>query len=72
MWMGRFELELPSPRARTARPVAGSSPEADAGAQPEVVAVAVLAAAATIVLGLWPAPLFEVARDVGTSISGIL
>ena len=72
MWMGRFELELPSPRPRTAKPVAGSSPEADAGAQPEAVAVAVLAAAATIVFGLWPSPLFDVARDVGESISGIL
>ena len=72
MWMGRFELELPTARGRAARTVAGSSPEADAGAQPEVVAVAVLAAAATIVFGIWPAPLFELARDVGTSISGIL
>ena len=72
MWMGRFELELPSPRGRAARPVAGASPEADAGAQPEVVAVAVLSAAATVFFGLWPSPLFDLARDVGTSISGIL
>ena len=72
MWMGRFELELPTTPARTASPVAGSSPAADARAQPEVVAVAVLAAAATIVFGLWPSPLFDAARDVGSSISGIL
>jgi len=72
MWMGRYEIELPTAPARSASPVAGSSPEADASAQPEAVAVAVLAAAATIVFGLWPSPLFDLARDVGTSISGIL
>lgn len=62
MWMGRFELELPRTPARKAGPVARASPEADAGAQPEVVAVAVLAAAATIAFGLWPSPLFDLAR----------
>ncbi|MEJ7715576.1 MAG: proton-conducting transporter membrane subunit [Thermoleophilaceae bacterium] len=45
MWMGRFEIELPSLPERSVKPVAGWSPEADARAQPEVAAVAILAAA---------------------------
>jgi NADH-quinone oxidoreductase subunit N len=68
MWMGRYEVELPSVPARRVRPVAGWSPEADARAQPEVVAVAVLAAAATLALGIAPDPLFDVARDVSSSL----
>jgi NADH-quinone oxidoreductase subunit N len=71
MWMGRYEVELPSVPPRRVKPVAGWSPEADAGAQPEVVAVAVLAAAATIVLGIVPDPLFDVARDVASALPGL-
>jgi NADH-quinone oxidoreductase subunit N len=52
--------------------MAGWSPEADARAQPEVVLIAVLAAAATIFFGIWPDPLFHVARDVGTALGGLL
>jgi NADH-quinone oxidoreductase subunit N len=70
MWMGRFELSLPS-FARPMKPVAGWSPEADARAQPEVVLVAVVAAAATIFFGIVPSPLFDLVRDVGTSLSGL-
>jgi hypothetical protein len=33
-----------------------------------VVVVAVLAAAASILFGLWPNPLFDAARDMGTSL----
>ena len=36
MWMGRYEVELPTIPPRRVRPVAGWSPEADARAQPEV------------------------------------
>jgi len=72
MWMGQFKIELPTFPPRQVKPVSGWSPEADAGAQPEVVAVAVLAAAATIFFGIVPSPLFELARDVGTSLSGLL
>jgi NADH-quinone oxidoreductase subunit N len=71
MWMGRYEVELPTVPPRRVRPVAGWSPEADARAQPEVVAVAVLAAAATIVLGILPDPLFDVARDVSSALPGL-
>ena len=71
MWMGRYEVELPGLPRRRVKPVAGWSPEADVRAQPEVAAVAILFAAATIAVGLWPDPLFDVARDVGTSLSGL-
>ncbi len=72
MWMGRFEIELPTYPPRHVKPVAGWSPEADAKAHPEVAAVAILAAAATIFFGIVPSPLFDWARDVGTSLSDLL
>jgi hypothetical protein len=31
----------------------------------------VLAAAATIFFGVWPDPLFDLARDVGSAMSGL-
>jgi len=71
MWMGRYEVELPSVPPRRVRPVAGWSPEADPFAQPEVVAVAVICAAATIFFGLVPSPLFDVARDVSSALAGL-
>jgi NADH-quinone oxidoreductase subunit N len=69
MWMGRFEISLPTVPPRRVRPVGGWSPEADARAQPEVASVAILAAAATIVFGIVPSPLFDLVRDVGSSFS---
>ena len=72
MWMGKFEISLPTVPPRRLKPIDGWSPEADARAQPEVAAVAMLAAAATVVFGVVPSPLFDLARDVGTSISGLL
>ncbi len=72
MWMGRVEVELPTSPPRHVRPASGWSPEADARAQPEVMLVAVLAAAATVFFGILPSPLFDLARDVGTSLSGLL
>ena len=74
MWMTPVDIEIPAPPggSRRVRPVAGWSPEADARAQPEVTFVAVLCAAATVVLGIVPGPLFDVARDVGTSLSSLL
>jgi NADH-quinone oxidoreductase subunit N len=71
MWMGRYEVELPGLPRRRVKPVAGWSPEADARAQPEVVAVAIVFAAATIVFGIAPDPLFDAARDVGTAFSNL-
>ena len=75
MWMAPADVELPAgprPNRTRLRAVSGWSPEADARAQPEVVGVAVLAAALTVVLGIVPQPLFDLARDVGTSLSGLL
>ena len=71
MWMGGYEVELPTLPPRKVKPVGGWSPEADARAQPEVVAVAVLAAVATIVLGIVPDPLFDVARDVSSALPSL-
>jgi len=71
MWMGGYEVELPTVPPRTVKPVSGWSPEADLRAQPEVAVVAILFAAATILFGVWPDPLFDAARDVGTAISGL-
>jgi NADH-quinone oxidoreductase subunit N len=68
MWMPPVEIELPDVPRRRVKPVAGWSPEADARAQPEVAAVALLCAAATIFLGIVPSPLFDLARDVGTAL----
>jgi len=72
MWMGGREVQLPTIPPRQVKPVSGWSPEAEASAQPEVAAIAVLFAAATIFFGLWPDPLFDAARDIGTSLSGLL
>jgi NADH-quinone oxidoreductase subunit N len=71
MWMGRYEVELPTVPPRHVQPVAGWSPEADPRAQPEVVAVAVICAAATIFFGILPNPLFDVARDVASALPGL-
>jgi NADH-quinone oxidoreductase subunit N len=72
MWMTPSEIELPSVPPRWAKAVSGWSPLADARAQPEVLIVALLAGAATIVFGIAPQPLFDVARDVGSALSGLL
>jgi NADH-quinone oxidoreductase subunit N len=70
MWMGRYEVELPTVPRRRVRPVAGWSPEADARAQPELLAVAVVFAAASIAFGIVPGPLFHVAHEVGGVLAG--
>jgi len=72
MWMDRLEITLPTNPPRTVKPVSGWSPEADPRAVPEIVAVAVLAAAATLFLGLYPSPLFDVVKDVGISLASLL
>jgi NADH:ubiquinone oxidoreductase subunit 2 (subunit N) len=60
--------------------IAGGSQEADAldaaaeaaaRPQPEVVLVAWLAAAATVVLGIVPQPLFNLAAHAGQALTGI-
>jgi NADH-quinone oxidoreductase subunit N len=71
MWMGPIEIEIPSVPPRRVKPVGGWSPEASPWRQPEVAVVAIVAAAATIFFGIVPSPLFDVARDVGTSFAGL-
>ena len=41
MWMGRYEVELPTVPPRQVKPVSGWSPEADLRAQPEVAVIAI-------------------------------
>jgi NADH-quinone oxidoreductase subunit N len=72
MWMTPVNIELPTLPPRWVKAVSGWSPEADARAQPEVAVVALLAAAATIVFGIVPQPLFDVAHDVGTALGQLL
>jgi NADH-quinone oxidoreductase subunit N len=72
MWMTPIDIELPTVPPRRVKAVSGWSPLADARAQPEVVFVALLAAAATIFFGIVPEPLFHVARDVGTALGSLL
>jgi NADH-quinone oxidoreductase subunit N len=72
MWMDRVEIALPGNPPRTVAPIRGWSPEADPRATPELTAVALLAAAVTILLGIFPSPLFDVVRDVGASLSTLL
>jgi NADH-quinone oxidoreductase subunit N len=69
MWMGRYEVEWPTLPPRRVKPVGGWSPEAEARAQPEVALIAILFAAATIAFGIWPDPLFDAARDMGSSLA---
>jgi NADH-quinone oxidoreductase subunit N len=71
MWMGSYEVEWPTLPRRRVRPVAGWSPEASARAQPEVAVVAIAFAAATILFGIWPDPLFDAARDMGTALASL-
>src|SRR5207302_1061209 len=65
MWMPQPEPATPSgiePRPA----MAGGAPEADGPrSQPETVAVALLFGAASLVFGIVPSPLFDLARDAG-------
>jgi hypothetical protein len=74
MWMGPIEVAVPTagggPMRRLAR-VGGWSPEAEGRAQPEVLAVAVVSAAAVIFFGIIPSPLLDVAKDVGTALQNV-
>jgi len=77
VWMRAPDERPAAVAAATPRPaIAGGSPEADAEAaavapgerrlvQPEVVGLAVLCAAASVFLGLYPSPLLDLAQDAG-------
>ena len=83
VWM-RSPSEAPVARVAVAGPrgrpaIAGGSHEADAAApeerrvtQLEVIFVAVVAAIATIVFGIYPEPLFDLARDAGAALTNLV
>jgi NADH-quinone oxidoreductase subunit N len=71
IWMRPAPGVASSPSIKSPLPVmAGGSPEADAleRAQPEVVFVAVLAGAATLLFGVIPQPLFDLVSHVGSTL----
>jgi NADH-quinone oxidoreductase subunit N len=73
MWMAPVHVEVPAgtgPPRRVAS-VSGWSPDARAVAQPEVLLVAVVAAAAVVFFGIIPGPLFDLAKDVGTALQNV-
>jgi NADH-quinone oxidoreductase subunit N len=82
MWMpDRTTAPASSAAAATARPaMAGGAPEspedapvpATGGAQPEIVAVALLFGALSLVLGIIPSPLMDLCRDAASSFASLL
>jgi NADH-quinone oxidoreductase subunit N len=72
MWMRPVGPRVATGEAALA-PIAGGSPEADASSRtsPEVWFVAVAFAAAVIVLGIFPSPLFNFVAHAGHAFSGL-
>jgi NADH-quinone oxidoreductase subunit N len=70
IWMTPGERAAPVPIATPDQPVlAGGSDEATGlRAQGEVVAVAVIFGALTLILGIVPSPLFNAVRDAGAAL----
>jgi NADH-quinone oxidoreductase subunit N len=83
VWM-RSPSEAPAPLVRAQPVIAGGSSEADASdfetsepvrrtlRQPEVMFVALACALVTIVFGIYPEPLFNVAKDAGDAIRSLI
>ena len=74
IWMRPAPGKATAPPIKGALPVmAGGSPEADVltRPQPEVVFVAVLAAAATLFFGIIPQPLFNLVSHAGGALGGL-
>jgi NADH-quinone oxidoreductase subunit N len=61
----------PAAVAATARLSGGDAALGERISQPEVIFVAVGAAAATIFFGVWPSPLFDFARHAGRALTGL-
>jgi NADH-quinone oxidoreductase subunit N len=70
IWMTPDERTSPAPLPGADRPVLAGGSQAATGlrAQGEVVAVAVVFGALTLILGIVPSPLFDVVRDAGAAI----
>ena len=70
------EGSVPARRSGAGAAVAETAPASAAPArrlrQPEVVFVAVLCGLATLVFGIWPEPLFDLARDAGAAIASLV
>ena len=64
------------PARRSGDAVAPAEPAAGVPArrlaQPEVAFVAVVCGLATLVFGVWPDPLFDLARDAGAAIASLV
>jgi NADH-quinone oxidoreductase subunit N len=72
---GRPAIAGGSPEADDDEPGAVAAPVADdrsGSPQLEVAIVAVVCAAATIAMGIYPGPLFDVARDAGAALGNLL
>lgn len=65
MWMTDGKKLPKRPPANAV--IAGAAPEADAARHPELVAVAVLAALASVVFGIWPQPILDLATDAAVA-----
>ena len=50
---------------------AGAAPEADAKRHPELVSIALIATAATLLFGFWPGPLVDLANYVATAFASL-
>jgi NADH-quinone oxidoreductase subunit N len=78
VWMrSPSEAVVRPPLTPGGRPaIAGGSMEAEPVprrlVQPEVLAVALICTLATVVFGIYPDPLFDVARDAGTALQSLL
>ncbi len=86
VWM-RSPSEAPAPLVRARPVIAGGSVEADDQAraagvepgalfarrfQPEVIFVALVCATLTVALGLYPEPLFNLAKDAGAALTSLV
>ncbi|HEY5045921.1 MAG TPA: NADH-quinone oxidoreductase subunit N [Solirubrobacteraceae bacterium] len=74
IWMRPAPERASAPLVKGALPVlAGGSPESDAleRPQPEVLFVAILAAAATLFFGIIPQPLFDLVSHAGGALGGL-
>jgi len=64
-------LDAGDPALGGLAPIAGGAPEADGLPYPEIVAVAVVFAAACVVFGIVPTPLFHLVAHAGTALAGL-
>jgi len=77
IWMRDSPASAGAPAPGSLPALAGGSPELDdepvlqSGLQPEVLLVALLAAAATIFFGIIPQPLFDLIHHAGTALGGL-